>query len=215
MRRHDLVYLHATAAFNSAGAADEAGAWIALGRPFVMARQAGGPGVQLGLTLPLAMGRKRLAIQVAREDIAAVLPPVRVQRCLARLPGPSAQAMADLALAVADCGAAIGLFGSLAWEVLTGENYRNAESDIDIISDVTTPAQLGAVMAALGEAAGRLHCRLDGEVRMPDGLAVSWRELAGLATKPDARLLVKGPASVGLLSFAELTASLQAEVRHA
>jgi phosphoribosyl-dephospho-CoA transferase len=70
-------------------------------------------------------------------------------------------------------------------------------------------------MAALGEAAGRLHCRLDGEVRMPDGLAVSWRELAGLSTKPNARLLVKGPESVGLMSFAELTVSLQAEVMHA
>jgi phosphoribosyl-dephospho-CoA transferase len=221
MRRHDLVYLHTTAAFTSAcaaegsGLADEVAAWIALGRPLVMARQPVGPGVQLGLTLPLRLGRQRLAIQVVREDIAAVLPPVRIQRCLERLPGPSATAMADLATAVAGCGAAIGIFGSLAWEVLTGEDYRNAESDIDIICDVTTSAQLKAVMAALGEAAGHLYCRLDGEVRMPDGLAVSWRELAGLSTKPDARLLVKGPELVGLMSFAELTVSLQAEVMHA
>jgi len=221
MRRHDLVYLHTTAAFNSAcaaegsGLADEVRAWIALGRPLVMARQAGGPGVQLGLSLPLRLGRQRLAIQVAREEIAAVLPPVRIQRCLERLPGPSAVAMADLAMAVADCGATIGIFGSLAWEVLTGEDYRNAESDIDIVCNVTTSAQLNSVMAALVEAAGRLHCRLDGEVRMSDGLAVSWRELAGLSTKPGARLLVKGPELVGLMSFAELTVSLQAEVMHA
>lgn len=221
MRRHDLVYLHTSAAFTSAcaaegsGLADEVRAWIALGRPLVMTRQAGGPGVQLGLTLPLRQGRKRLAIQVAREHIAAVLPPIRIQRCLERLPGPSAKAMADLATAVAACGANIGIFGSLAWEVLTGEDYRNADSDIDIICDVTTSAQLKSVMAALGEAADCLHCRLDGEVRMPDGLAVSWRELAGLTAKPDARLLVKGPKSVGLMSFAELTVSLQAEVMHA
>lgn len=221
MRRHDLVYLHTSAAFTSAcaaegsGLADEVRAWIALGRPLVMARQAGGPGVQLGLTLPLSKGRKRLAIQVAREAIAAVLPPVRLQRCLARLPEPSATAMADLAMAVAACGAGIGIFGSLAWEILSDEDYRNADSDIDIICDVTTLAQLKAVMAALGEAAGCLHCRLDGEVRMPYGLAVSWRELAGLSTKPGARLLVKGPELVGLMTFAELTASLQAEVMHA
>lgn len=221
MRRHDLVYLHTTAAFTSAcaaegsGLADEVRAWIALGRPFVMARQAGAPGVQLGLSLPLRLGRKRLAIQVVREEIAAVLPPVRIQRCLERLPVPSAAAMSDLATAVAACGARIGIFGSLAWEVLTGEAYRNAESDIDIICDVTTPAQLKAVMAALDEAAGGLYCRLDGEVRMPDGLAVSWRELAGLSTKPEARLLVKGPELVALMSFAELTASLQSEVMHA
>jgi len=221
MRRHDLVYVHTTAAFTSAcaaegsGLADEIRAWIAQGRPFVMARQPDGPGVQLGLTLPLRLGRKRLAIQIARQEIAAVLPPVRIERCLERLPEASAQAMLDLATRVAACGARIGVFGSLAWEVLTGEAYRNAESDIDIICDVTTSAQLKAVMAALGEAAGHLHCRLDGEVRMPDGLAVSWRELAGLSTKPDTRLLVKGPESVGLMSFTELTASLQAEVMHA
>ena len=221
MRRHDLVYLHTTAAFTSAcaaegsGLADEVRAWIALGRPLVMARQTGSPGIQLGLTLPLRLDRQRLAIQLAREDIAAVLPPVRIQRCLGRLPGQSATAMADLAAAVTACGANIGIFGSLAWEVLTDEEYRNADSDIDIICDVTTSAQIKSVMAALGEATGRLHCRLDGEIRMPDGLAVSWRELAGLAAKPDARLLVKGPVSVGLMSFAELTASLQAEVMHA
>lgn len=221
MRRHDLVYLHTTANFRLACAAegsrlaDEVRAWIGLGRPLVMARQAGGPGLQLGLTLPLSLGRQRLAIQIAHEDIAAVLQPVRIQRCLERLPGPSAKAMADLSMAVSRCGASIGIFGSLAWEVLTSEAYRNAESDIDIICDVTTAAQLKAVMAALGEAAGCLHCQLDGEVRMPDGLAVSWRELAGLATKPGSRLLIKGPELVGLMSFAELTASLQAEVRHA
>ena len=221
MRRHDLVYLHTAATFTSAcaaegsGLADEVRAWTALGRPLVMARQAGGHGVQLGLTLPLRMGRQRLAIQAAREEIAAVLPPVRIQRCLERLPVSSAKAMADLATAVADCGATIGIFGSLAWEVLTGEDYRNADSDIDVICDVKTQAQFKAVMAALGEAAGCLHYRLDGEVRMPDGLAVSWRELAGLSAKPDARLLVKGPESVGLMSFAELTVSLQAEVMHA
>ena len=123
--------------------------------------------------------------------------------------------MAALATAVAGCGASIGIFGSLAWEVLTGEAYRNAESDIDVICDVSTVAQLKAIMAALNETAGRLHCRLDGEVRMPDGLAASWRELAGLAIKPGTRLLVKGPELVGLMSFVELTASLQVEVMHA
>ena len=115
----------------------------------------------------------------------------------------------------AACSVRIGVFGSLAWEVLSGEDYRHAESDIDLIIDVDTMAQLDAMLLALQLAASQLPCRLDGEIRLPDGSAVAWREFAANRDKPTAGVLVKGPREVALLPMQSLLASLDEACSHA
>jgi phosphoribosyl-dephospho-CoA transferase len=106
------------------------------------------------------------------------------------------------------CSARAGVFGSLAWEALSGENYRHAESDIDLIVDVETMAQFDAMLSALQQAAGQLSCRLDGEIRFPDGNAVAWREVAANRESPAAAVLVKGPQEVALQPLQSLLDSL-------
>ena len=222
MRRHDLVYLQPAAAFatpcTEVGEAywQAARQWIALGRPLVAARQpAAGGQLRLGLCLPAAQQRKRLSLGVDRSAIAAIQPPLAIGRCLPRLPAGQAAVLARLAAQAAACSARLGVYGSLAWEVLSGERYRHADSDIDLICDIEHVGQFAAMLPALQQAAAALPCRLDGELRFPGGQAVAWREIAGLLGQPEATVLVKGEHEVGLLPLHALTATLLPELCHA
>jgi phosphoribosyl-dephospho-CoA transferase len=215
MRRHDLVYLHPDAAFATPCAETgdplwlAARDWIAAGRPLVAARQpADGGRLQLGLSLPLAQQRKRLAIAVDRSAVAEIRAPLSIGGCCSQLPAADAAVLRRLEARSAACSVRLGVFGSLAWEALSGESYRHAESDIDLICDVATPAQFDAMLAALHQAAGELACRLDGELRFPDGNAVAWREIAANRQQPAALVLVKGPQEVGLRPVQALLATL-------
>lgn len=222
MRRHDLVYLQPDAAFATPCAASgdphwqAAGEWIAAGRPLVAARQpAGSERLLLGLSLPLALQRKRLSIEVARGAVAEIRPPLALGRGLSELSAGQADVLRRLEAGAIACGVRLGVFGSLAWQVLSGETYRHAESDIDLICDVATPAQLAALLGLLHQAAADLSCRLDGEIRFPDGQAVAWQELAARVSEPAALVLVKGEQEVELRPLQELLATLEEECCHA
>lgn len=222
MRRHDLVYLQPDAAFATPCAApgdaswQAARQWIAGGRPLVAARQpaAGGP-LLLGLSLPARLQRKRLSLSVDRSTIAAIRPPLALADCLSRLPAGQAAVLARLAAQAAACSARLGVYGSLAWEVLSGERYRHADSDIDLICDIDNAGQFAAMLPALRQAAAALPCRLDGELRFPGGNAAAWQEIAGQLGQPGAQILVKGEHEVGLLPLHVLTATLLPEACHA
>jgi phosphoribosyl-dephospho-CoA transferase len=222
MRRHDLVYLLPDSAFVTpcAEPGDEfwlaARQWINRGWPLVAARQPDASERRwLGLCLPAQQQRKKLAISVERSAIADIQPPLAVARCLSRLPAGQAAVLVRLADRAGECSARVGVYGSLAWEALTQETYRHGESDIDLICDIGNARQLAVMLAALQQAANALPCRLDGELRFPDGNAASWREVAGQLGRPGAQVLVKGPHEVGLMPLQALTGSLLPESCHA
>ncbi|HXE41129.1 MAG TPA: malonate decarboxylase holo-[acyl-carrier-protein] synthase [Azonexus sp.] len=214
MRRHDLVYLHPDAAFTTPCAAAgspfwlAARQWIAQGRPLVAARQpAGGGPFCLGLALPLHQERKRLGILAEAGQIADVRAPLAVGQCVHRLAPPTGDRLLALAKTIAASGARLGVYGSLAWEALSGEAYRHTESDIDLICDVADYAQYAWALAAFRDAAAELPCRLDGELRFPNGDAVAWAELAGQPTRGKA-VLIKGEREVALKPLHTLLAGL-------
>jgi len=220
MLRHDLVYLHPQAAWDSPCAAagsplwQAAERWIAGGRPLVVARQADDQALLLGLALPQAFNRQRLAILVAPPAVARCRPALAVADCLPRLPADQALPLRHLAGRAAACSATLGVYGSLAWETLSGEVYRHAGSDIDLICDVATPAQFDTMLAALQRAEEKLNCKLDGEIRFPDGRAVAWREIVARLKTPAAPVLVKGLREVGLQPLENLIATLFPEPCH-
>lgn len=222
MRRHDLVYLQPEAVFATPCAEpgtaywQAARQWISFGRPLVAARQpAGSERRLLGLSLPATQQRKRLSLSVDRSAIAAIRPPLAVEDCLSRLPAGQAVVLSRLAAQAAACSARLGVYGSLAWEVLSGERYRHADSDIDLICDIEHVGQFATLLPALQQAAAALPCRLDGELRFPGGHASAWREIAGQLGQPNAQVLVKGEHEVGLWPLHALTATLLPELCHA
>lgn len=220
MRRHDLVYLHPDAAFTTPCASvgdphwQAARDWIAAGRPLVAARQPAGGELLLGLSLPLALQRKRLSINVAPSAVAEVRPPIALDQCCPRLPVAQADVLRRLDAGASACGVRLGVFGSLAWESVSGESYRHAESDIDLICDIATLGQFDALLVLLQRAAAELPCRLDGELRFPGGEAVAWQEIAKQRRDASAQVLVKGEQDVALRPVQALLATLDAEVCH-
>jgi triphosphoribosyl-dephospho-CoA synthase len=94
--------------------------------------------------------------------------------------------------------------GSLAWQHLSGVVHVRSSSDVDLLARPRDAAALAALLALLGEADGRGGPRLDGEVILPGGGGVAWRELrAG-----SARLLVKGDDGALLLPRADALGAL-------
>lgn len=221
MRRHDLAYVSAEARPRfHCGAVDEAlssrvSAWIGAGRPLVVARQPAGCGdVLLGLTLPPGEGRQRIGCLVRREDVAQLRGPLGIGECVPRLTDEVALPLAALDRRLAAAGVRGGVYGSVAWEVLSGQAYRHAASDVDLICDVASVAQAAACLRMLADAAAELPCGLDGEVRFPDGAAVAWRELAAAWGRPDARVLVKGEVDVGLLPLSVMLKRFEEDGLH-
>lgn len=222
MRRHDLVWLHRSAVYTTPCAEPGSTAWAALaawlaaGRPLVAARQtAGAEQVLLGLTLPLAQDRQRLSILVEPSQIAAVRSPLSVLQCLPGLPAGQAAVLHSLSAYVEASGARLGIYGSLAWETLSGEAYRHAASDIDLICDVADLTQYRVVLAALRQAVSDFPGRLDGELRLPDGRAVAWQEILTLGDAPGKMVLVKGERDVVLLPLADWLGGLPPIMRAA
>ena len=164
--------------------------------------------IQLGLGLPLAQGRQRLSILVEASRIARVRPPLHAGQCLSRLPFGQALALSLLAGRIEASGARMGIYGSLAWEALSGEIYRHAGSDIDLICDVTDLMQYELVLEALQHTLEDFPGRLDGELRSPDGRAVAWQEILALGGAPGKTVLVKGEREVALLPLADWLAGL-------
>lgn len=215
MRRHDLVWLQPTATYTTPCAEPGSTAWSALadwlaaGRPLVAARQtAGATPVQLGLSLPLAHGRQRLSILVEASQIAQVRLPLDARQCLAGLPAGQAAVLLALAERIEASGARLGIYGSLAWEALSGEAYRHAASDIDLICDVADLVQYAIALDALRQAVADFPGRLDGELRQPDGRAVAWQEILAQGEAPGKTVLVKGEQSVALQPLGDWLAGM-------
>ena len=220
MRRHDLAYVKPGARVRLESLPAPWTAllmdWIACGRPLVVARQTEvGEGIRLGLTLPTRLGRPRLAYLVQPKDLLCVRPPLDLGSCLSHLPDADLATLEALEARCAELGVRVGVYGSLAWEVLSGEAYRHAQSDLDLICEVSTGAQVEGCLDPLRTAAGRLTMGLDGEIRFPGGGAAAWRELAGARAHPDTQVLVKGDREVALWPLHALLASCQGEPSHA
>ena len=206
MHRHDLVWIppHATWTVLTPGAEARLQAWIEAGRPLVVARRdpaTDGTQLRLGVPLPLAEGRQRLSLRCDRHHIVRHAPPPALATVIEALP---AALRAPLALLQAGAAAIDPprVFGSHAWQALTGEPYVRPQSDLDLLWEVEDTAQADAVCGLLRwwEAEGTR--RADGELRFPGHRAVQWREYAGTA----GTLLAKGDTACWLLPRSALTA---------
>ncbi|MEG0185636.1 MAG: malonate decarboxylase holo-[acyl-carrier-protein] synthase [Stenotrophomonas sp.] len=181
--RHTLVWLPVHAGWRADVAAHEPrlSAWFAQGLPAMVARRAADdpdPRLRLGVPLPPAEGKQRLALRVARQDIGQLQAPPALSDVLAaagcRIPLPwHAPLLALAALAPAR------VFGAFAWQHLTGLDYVQPRSDIDLLWQVADAAQADALVAQLQAWEARHPHRIDGELCLVDGGAVNWREYAG------------------------------------
>ncbi|HEU0200233.1 MAG TPA: malonate decarboxylase holo-[acyl-carrier-protein] synthase, partial [Burkholderiaceae bacterium] len=165
--------------------------------------------IHLGAALPPRLERVKVACSVARTNLARTTPALSTEAVSGVLPDRDRRTLARLSELAEQWGIALGVYGSTAWECLSGETYRRSDSDVDLICDVQRHDTLSPWLSAMTAAARDMDGRLDGEIRFPSGAAVAWRELARAGiTNGGAQVLVKTLHNVGFAPVAALMESL-------
>ncbi len=176
--RHAFVLLKETP--SSGGLPAEAEAWRRSGRPFVVASAHGDDPantVRLGLATP---DKRRIGFRVPGREIGAVLGAPGLAEARDHAPAGWLPAMAEVERVAAAAGIVVRVFGSLAWTCRAGIAFLRPGSDLDLLlapSLADAEGLQGAVDALLAIDAG--GPRLDGELVLPGGGAVNFREWAG------------------------------------
>ena len=184
--------------------------WAELGRSVIVRRRLPGDGahdVTAALPLPPSCGTRRIAICFPPGAELSALPPVLLRDVAAAAPDAWQQVIATLVAAGESIGVAPCVFGSLLWQHATGLPYLTPQSDLDLLWPVADEAAAEALAQTLIRLDGSAPIRLDGELVLPDGAGVNWRELAE-ADVPEATVLVKTMNGVGLRPKTALFRSL-------
>ncbi|XYD07967.1 malonate decarboxylase holo-[acyl-carrier-protein] synthase [Methylobacterium sp. NMS12] len=184
LRRHDLVRVDpaAWAAWRAdrpdLGDVPHLEDWANLGRPLIVRRRVPGEtgdAVPLGLPLPPADGKRRIGLAL---PVSALSPAPVVTLAEAAIHAPAAWGAALNALTALSRrhGLVPRPFGSLLWQAVTGLTYLSATSDLDLLWRCTAPVPVGLLdgIAAVAETA---PMGIDGEILLPDGAGLHWREL--------------------------------------
>jgi phosphoribosyl-dephospho-CoA transferase len=218
--RHDLAWLtprgwERALAGAPCGTRDAIAGWGRAGLPAVVTRAHADPGpdrVALGIALPprLADGSKpRIALGCEAGDIDRSGPALALGDAIEAAPSGWRTALTALDQEAADAGLVLRVYGSLAFQALTGQAYVTARSDIDLLVHPATAPDCGHALALLARHARVLP--LDGEIVFGGGRAVAWKELAG-AQHGQARVLSKSLQGIALVTLDSLLASLGEEL---
>jgi len=210
VRRHDRVHVAPEAALQIVSCGDPlpqaraVRAWLAAGLPLVAARQpeVDDGQVTLGLTLPPGSAIRRIGVRVPAASIRRVEPALPIARCAALLPAALRVPLLQLDATLSALAVRVGVYGSLAWQVTSGQAYwrdgGREPSDIDLLCDVPGAARVSACLAHLAALDAAAPVRIDGEIRLGGTRAVAWRELLAARGRSEAQVLVKGERRVWL-----------------
>lgn len=151
--------------------------WAAHDLPLVVTRQRVGDGgrVALGLPAPTCWGRLRLALSVPADALRSPHGFPTPDAITPLLSAPVRAAWTALADRLTARGVLPQVYGGHGWQAITGLAYLRDGSDLDLWLPVQDAAQADATTALLDTADWR-GPRLDGEIGLPDGAAVAWRE---------------------------------------
>lgn len=205
LKRHQLVWLTDTAWAQIQCQAEDGqafeifGQWGAQKLPVVVTRQrsdVASDQVCLGLPAPLQWSRRKLTLSAPLSALVAKSScPTLAQIAQAQ---PWCEAAVELNTALAHCGVQANVYGSYAWQYLTGLAYIRHSSDIDLCLDVVQFDQVAPVLHVLAQS--QLPQRLDGEIIFAQTHAVAWRELQQLFSAQVTEVLLKNTDSVRLVN---------------
>lgn len=210
--RHDLVWaddigsvIEPLRLAGNLADADLLQAWTGAGRPFVISRQPEGlpEGVlAAGLPLPPAQGKRRLAIHLPKAAITGHRTPLRLAETIEA--APVAWAVHLSALLSGESLPDLHVFGSLAWQAITGMDYVGPSSDLDLSWDARQASVRDHACTALGHWQQASGIPVDGELRFSGGRAVSLREWIRVAEGGGGVVLVKALRETYLCDVGQL-----------
>jgi phosphoribosyl-dephospho-CoA transferase len=216
LQRHKLAWLsphgwrHALA--TSPEHAQALHAWRREDWPLVARRQdpdAAAGEVSFGLPLPPCPvnGKVRIALRVPAVAMLRSSEALALVSALPSLPPRWQANVAALAAQAAAQRITLRVFGSVAWQALTGLQYIGPRSDIDLLF---YPDSLAALQAGAALFQRHADCLpLDGEIVFPSGQAVAFKEwLLALEAGAGTRVMVKDDAGISLQRIDMLTDAL-------
>src|SRR5271155_355258 len=186
LRRHDLVQAE-PAAWDAMLRCHPAlldlplvAGWAKSGWPVIVRRRMAGDGVDgvpAALPLPPCHGKRRLAFSFPAGAALTAVPPVLLREAARTTP----TAWQSVIAAVLDIGDTVKItprvFGALLWQHTTGLPYLTAKSDLDLLWSVSDESIAVLLVEQLLKLEAEGPVRLDGELELPDGAGVNWREL--------------------------------------
>jgi phosphoribosyl-dephospho-CoA transferase len=148
--------------------------------------------IAVGIPLPPAEGKLRIALGVPQESVIAQEPLPRLDRVRAVAPPAWHSAIAALIGLGERFGAPPSCYGSLCWELLTGLPYVTPASDLDVFWPAAAIRDVLALLEAIADTERSSGVRIDGEISLSGARAVNWRELhRALGKEGTAHVLVK------------------------
>ena len=162
--------------------------------------------VPIGVPLPPAAGKRRVAVTLSPEGVLQHSPPSSL-RVAASAADPAWRSTIDALLAVgARTGVEPRAFGSLLWQHQTGLTYLSAHSDLDALWPVSGGFDVFSLVFGIAEIQRDAPMHLDSEVIFLNGAAVNWRELWHARRNADESwVLGKTMEGVRLLDIASLS----------
>lgn len=183
-RRHDLLRVQPEAwraifaALPEHARVDVLSSWAEKGYPFIVRRYLpveSHDSIPAGVPLPPYLGKQRIWVSLAPEDVAGRVAPVSLHTACDLAP----PAWAATIKALLDLGGRFDVephvIGGLLWQHLTGLSYLTEISDLDLLW--SSSAVCHPFLQQLAAIDRYTPMRLDGEVVLADGSAVNWREL--------------------------------------
>jgi phosphoribosyl-dephospho-CoA transferase len=183
--------------------------WCARDWPLVVRRNDDAPawgGVAAGLPLPPSHGRLRLAFHLPGNGIARCAPPRALGAVARVLPPAWRRPLAALDDATRKAHVHLSVFGSAAWQAITGLGYLHDDSDVDLLFRPASVDEIDLVTSLYERCERDTHRRIDGEILFPGGDAVAWREWA--QAERSARVLAKSIDRVALVERKTLSGRL-------
>lgn len=157
------------------------------------------------MPLPPALGKGRLSFRISTPNIVRTALPPRLADSIPLLSPPWRAPLRRLLRGAQSIGIELRIYGSAAWESLTGVSYLAPQSDIDVLWRPSGADHLAAGVMLLAEWERTTGIRVDGEILFGEDDAVAWREwLQSWPSPVPQRVLVKSLAGARLCSRDEL-----------
>jgi phosphoribosyl-dephospho-CoA transferase len=186
LTRHDLVWLdpsrwrtalHGSLPDEWVETLDD---WFAGGRPAVVRRQepCTAATIALGVALSPARGKLKIPLVISRTALLHSRRPLALDEALCSAPDPWRPSLDALLDGARSLGILLRVYGSLAWQHLTGEPYLTPSSDVDLLWRAGDAEQITAMLQLLDGWQRTSGLIADGELLLADNSGVAWKELA-------------------------------------